>query len=62
MLTDAYSYSFDGRCAQCWSSDWRKSDDFFFDNLQIADKYDFITTLNDQAIGLISWNPRNMPD
>lgn len=60
LLTDAYA--FDYRCAQCWSADWREFDNFFFDNLQIADKYGFITTLNNEAIGMISWDPRNMPD
>ena len=60
LLTDAYSY--DPRNKQCWGADWRDFDDFFFDNLQIADKYGFITTLNDKAIGFISWNPRNMPE
>lgn len=52
LLADAYS--FDSRWMQCFSSDWKEFDDFFFDNLQIADKYGFITTLNDEAIGLVS--------
>jgi ribosomal protein S18 acetylase RimI-like enzyme len=30
--------------------------------LQIADKYGFITTLNDEAIGFVVWDPRNMPE
>ena len=60
LLADAYS--FDYRCAQRWSSDWKEFDNFFFDNLQIADKYGFITTLNNEAIGMISWDPRNIPD
>ena len=37
---------------------WKEFDNFFFDNLQIADKYGFITTLNNEAIGMISWDPR----
>lgn len=60
LLTDAYS--FDCRCKQCWMPDWQDFDDFFFDNLHIADKYGFITTLNDEAIGFVSWDPRNMPE
>ena len=60
LLTDAYS--FDCRYKQCYSSDWQAFDDFFFDNLQIADKCGFITTLNDKAIGFVSWDPRNIPD
>lgn len=60
LLTD--SYSFDCRYEQNYKSDWQLFDDFFFDNLQIADKYGFITTLNDEAIGFVSWDPRNMPE
>lgn len=59
LLTDAYS--FDGRYKENFTSDWQDFDNFFFDNLQIADKYGFITTLNDEAIGFVSWDPRNMP-
>lgn len=44
------------------SSDWHDFDTFFFDNLHIADKYCFITTLHDEAIGFVSWDPRNMPE
>jgi ribosomal protein S18 acetylase RimI-like enzyme len=58
-LKDAYS--FDCRYEQNCKSDWQVFDNFFFDNLEIADKYGFITTLNDEAIGFVSWDPRNMP-
>lgn len=60
LLADAYS--FDRRYEHRCNSDWQKLDDFFFDNLQIADKYGFITTLNDEPIGFVSWDPRNMPE
>jgi RimJ/RimL family protein N-acetyltransferase len=60
LLADAYS--FDERYVKCWGSDWKEFDDFFFDNLEIADKYGFITTLNGDPIGHISWDPRNMPE
>jgi ribosomal protein S18 acetylase RimI-like enzyme len=60
LLKDAYS--FDHRYEQNCSTDWQAFDDFFYDNLQIADKYGFITTLNDEAIGFISWDPRKMPE
>jgi len=59
LLTNAYS--FDCRNKQCWGSDWQTFDDFFFDNLQIADKCGFVTTLNYEAIGFVSWDPRNIP-
>ena len=59
LLKDAYS--FDCRYEQRWYSDWQAFEKFFFDNLQIADKYGFITTLNNEAIGFVLWDPRNMP-
>ncbi|HEY5563686.1 MAG TPA: GNAT family N-acetyltransferase [Clostridiaceae bacterium] len=60
LLKDAYS--FDCRYEQRWYSNWQVCDNFSFDNLQIADKYGFITTLNDEAIGFVLWDPRNMPE
>jgi ribosomal protein S18 acetylase RimI-like enzyme len=60
LLKDAYS--FDLRYEQSCNDDWQAFDNFFFDNLQIADKYGFITTLNDMAIGFVSWDPRHIPD
>ncbi|OKP88412.1 N-acetyltransferase [Paenibacillus sp. P32E] len=59
LLTDAYSL--DRRYEQRYSSDWQDFDNFFFDHLEIADTYGLITTLNDEAIGFVSWDPRNMP-
>lgn len=60
LLKDAYS--FDCRYEKSCKSDWQDFDDFFFDNLQIGDKYGFITTIDDEAIGFVSWDPRNMPE
>ena len=60
LMADAYY--FDKRCSEFWDSDWVEFDNFFFDNLQIADRYGFITTLNNEPIGFISWDPRNMPE
>lgn len=56
------SYSFDCNYEQAYKSKWQENDDFFFDNLQIADKYCFITTLCGEAIGFVAWDPRNMPE
>jgi hypothetical protein len=53
-LKDAYS--FDERYEQCWDENWRKTDDFFFDNPEIADKYAFITCFRDEPIGFVSCN------
>lgn len=60
LLKDAYS--FDCRYEQRWYSNWQACDNFLFDNLKIADKCGFITTLNDEAIGFVVWDPRNMPE
>lgn len=60
LLKDAYS--FDTRYEKYWHSNWKECDDFFFDHLDIADKYSFITTLNNQPIGFICWDPRDMPE
>jgi hypothetical protein len=54
LLKDAYS--FNQRCGMCWESDWKEFDNFFYDNLEIADKYGFITTLDGEPIGHISWD------
>jgi len=56
------AYSSDRRYEQRWYSNWQDCDNFFYDNLKIADKYGFITTLNDEAIGFVLCDPRNMPD
>ena len=61
QLVDAYS--FDSMCKKHWDNMWKEYDDFFYSNLDnIADKYGFITTVNDHAIGHISWDPRNRPE
>jgi ribosomal protein S18 acetylase RimI-like enzyme len=60
LLKDAYS--FDDRYEQSCNSNWQAFDNFFFDSLEIADKYGFITMLNDEAIGFVFWDPRNMPE
>lgn len=55
-------YSFDERCAKCWDENWKQSDDFFFDNPDIADKYGFVTCYKGDPIGFICWDPRNRPE
>ena len=60
LLVDAYS--FDSRWQKRFEPDWIEFDNFFFDNLEIADKSGFITTLNNEPIGHISWDPRNRPE
>lgn len=59
LLTDAYS--FDIQCQQHWAKDWQEFDDFFFEHLVIADSCGFITTVDGEPIGFVSWDPRNKP-
>jgi len=60
LLSDAYS--FDKSLVDSGISKWRKDDNFFFENINIADNCGFITTLENNVIGLIFWDPRNMPE
>jgi Acetyltransferases len=60
LLKDAYS--FDPRYERDWTTNWKEADDFFYDNLHIADECGFITTLDAIPIGLICWDPRQLPE
>ena len=60
MLVDAYA--FDPRWAAEHREAWRSFDDFFFDNPAIAEKYGFVTTIDDEPVGFISWDPRHRPE
>ncbi len=60
LLRDAYS--FNPAYAAHFEADWQAFDDFFYDNPSIADKYGFVTVLDGEPIGLVSWDPRNRPD
>lgn len=60
ILKDAYS--FDKRCQLIWDNNWRESDDFFFNNPNIAEKYGLVTCLLGEPIGFICWDPRNFPE
>lgn len=60
ILKDAYS--FDERCMKYWNNNWLESDNFFFDNPEIAEKYGFVTCLDQEPIGFICWDPRNSPE
>lgn len=60
MLADAYS--FDPRWAAEHFEDWRSFDDFFFDAPAIAEKYGFITVVDGEPVGFISWDPRHRPE
>ncbi|MCL2620270.1 MAG: GNAT family N-acetyltransferase [Defluviitaleaceae bacterium] len=61
LLADAYS--FDGKYEATYKEKWLADENFFFDNLtNIGDKYCFVTTLGDEAIGFLAWDPRNLPE
>ena len=60
ILRDAYS--FDARNQQIWDENWRESDDFFFDNPHIADKYGLVTCVDGCPVGFVTWDPRNAPE
>ena len=60
LLSDAYS--FDCKYVDINKEKWLADDKFFFENLDIADKYCFISTLNGEAIGFLAWDPRNLPE
>lgn len=59
LLKDGYS--FEPKFAFYWQKQWQEFDDFFYDNTQIAEMYGFITVLDGEPIGLVSWDPRNLP-
>lgn len=61
QLVDAYS--FDNNCKLYWDKMWKEYDQFFYSNLDyIADKYGFVTVVDDNVVGHISWDPRHIPD
>ena len=60
ILADAYS--FDERNRRIWDADWRKTDDFFYDNPDIADRYGLVTCLDGKPIGFVTWDPRHRPE
>lgn len=39
------TYSFDSRNKEIWDENWHESDDFFYDNPEIADKYGLVKGL-----------------
>lgn len=56
------TYSFNDEIKEVWDASWKEYDEFFYNNLDIIDKYSFITVLDGKPIGHISWDPRHRPD
>lgn len=60
LLEAAYAY--DERFKHYFKDNWRECDDFFYENLSIADKCCLITTVDDMPVGFVCWDPRNIPE
>ena len=60
ILCDAYSY--DDRNQGIWDSNWKESDDFYYDHPEIADKYGLVTCLDGKPVGFVTWDPRSRPE
>ena len=60
ILQDAYS--FDQRNKEIWDENWKETDNCFYDNPDIAEKYGLVTCLDGEPIGFITWDPRNRPE
>lgn len=60
LLMDAYS--FEPRFERNWRGQWQDFDDFFYDHPRIAESSGFMTTLNREPIGFVTWNPTNLPE
>ena len=56
ILQDAYS--FDQRNKEIWDENWKETDDFFYDNPDIAEKCGLVTCLDSEPIGFVTWDPR----
>ena len=60
LLKDGYSFEpkFERDCY----IQWKEFDDFFYDNPHIAEFSGFMTVLDKEPIGFVSWNPTNLPE
>jgi predicted N-acetyltransferase YhbS len=56
------AYSFDEKWERICDEKWQADDRFFYDHLELADKYAFITTLNGEPVGFAAYDPRNLPE
>lgn len=56
------TYSFNKECQICWDNMWKNYDEFFYTNEDIANKYGFVTVVDGNVVGHITWDPRNRPD
>ena len=63
LLEDAYSW-LDRDILDNAIKGWREIDNFIYDyvGLETADTCSVITTLNNDIVGFIMWDPRNLPE
>ena len=55
LLIDGYS--FEPKFEEYWLSQWQEFDNFFYDNPHIAESCGFMTVLNGEPIGFVTWHP-----
>lgn len=55
------TYSFNKNYEKYWNQMWKDYDNFFYDNPNISNKYGFVTVVNGEAVGHITWDPRHRP-
>jgi len=60
LLIDAYSKA--SELIERYNEEWKSFDSFVYDNLAFMDECGFITIKDDNVIGFMSWDPRNLPD
>ena len=60
ILQDAYSY--DARNKEILENNWKETDDFFYDNPEIAEKYGLVSCIDGEAVGFVTWDPRKRPE
>ena len=60
LLIDAYSEA--PELIKRYSEEWKAFDSFVYDNLSFMDECGFITIEDNNVIGFMSWDPRNLPD
>lgn len=60
LLTDAYS--FEPQFERNWREQWQEFDDFFYDNPHIAESCGFMTVLERNPIGFVTWDPTELPE
>lgn len=56
------SYSLDMNLTNAYKEDWLKFDEFVFNNLNFMNNCGYISLINNQPAGFITWNPEKLPE